>query len=151
MASSALEILDLLISIEKAMWRLYLDYAMQFHSEPEHYAFWQNIAMEEVEHASFLESENQIISAISELQFIQFVNPQKLEEVFAEIQQKRTEFDHTPYPHQQAIQVARGLEMGYNEHLLRHSIKTEFPQIRNIIETLGSMNEKHIQLLTQAV
>lgn len=149
MASSALDIIDLLITIEKAMSRLYLDYAMQFHSEPEHYAFWQNIAMEEVEHASFLESENHIISATSELQFIQFINPEKLQEVLNEIDQKRLAFGESPYTHQQAIKIARGLELGYNEHLLRHSIKTEFPEIRKIIETLGSMNEKHIQLLTQ--
>jgi hypothetical protein len=106
--------------------------------------------MEEVEHASFLESENQIISAISELQFIQFVDSEKLKEVFSEIHQKRVELSKSSYSHQQALQIARGLELGYNEHLLRHSIKTEYPEIRNIIETLGSLNEKHIQLLSQS-
>jgi hypothetical protein len=149
MASAALEILDQLIGIEKEMSRLYLDYAMQFHSQPEHYVFWQNIAMEEVEHASFLESENQIISTTSELQFIQFIDPDKLKEVFSEIHANRLEFGRSPYSHQQAIQIARKLELGYNEHLLRHSIKTVFPEIRKIIETLGSLNEKHIQLLSQ--
>jgi hypothetical protein len=149
MTSSTIEVLDQLIEIEKEMSRLYLDYAMQFHSEPAQYAFWQNIAMEEVEHASFLESESQIISATAELQFIQFINPQKLKEVFSEIHQKRLEFGQSPYSHQQAIQVARAIELGYNEHLLRHSIKTDYPEIRKIIETIGSANEQHIRLLSQ--
>jgi hypothetical protein len=149
MPSPALKTLDQLIEIEKEMSRLYLDYAMQFHSVPEHYAFWQNIAIEEVEHASFLESENQIISAIAELQFIPFVDSEKLKEVFSEIHQKRLEFKQSPYVHQQALQIARILELGYNEHLLRHSIKTAYPEIRKIIETLGSLNEQHIRLLSQ--
>ena len=148
MASATLELLDLLIEIEKEMSRLYFDYSMQFHANPDHYAFWQKIAMEEIEHASFLESESQIISTTSELQFIQFINPQKLKEVFSEIHQKRLEFGQSPYSYQQAIPIAQALELGYNEHLLRHSIKTDYPEIRKIIETLGSMNEQHIRLLS---
>ncbi|MDI6783698.1 MAG: hypothetical protein QME64_06335 [bacterium] len=149
MANISLEILDLLIAIEKEVSRLYFDFAMEYNSNPEQHSFWQNIAMEEIEHASFLESESQIISSISELQFVQFVNQQKIAEMLAEIKKYRAEFAQSPYSHEQAIQVALTMELGYNEHLLRHSLKTEFPELRKMLETLGSMNEKHIQLLSK--
>lgn len=149
MSNKALEILDLLIAIEKEMSRLYFDFAMEYNSNPEQHSFWQNIAMEEIEHASFLESESQIISSISELKFVQFVDKQKTEETLAEIKRCRTELAQSPYSHEQAIQVALKMELGYNEHLLRHSLKTEFPQLRTMLETLGSMNKRHIELLTK--
>jgi hypothetical protein len=143
------EILDLLIAIEKEMSRLYFDFAMLFHNQTDHHSFWQNIAMEEVEHASFLESESQIISVIAELQFSPFVKKQKLDEVYSEIREKRAEFTRAPFNHNQAIKTALEIEIGYNENLLRHAIKSEFLQVRKILETLGSMNERHIELLKQ--
>lgn len=149
MPTTTQEILDLLIAIEKEMSRLYFDFAAAFHHQPEHHSFWQNIAMEEMEHASFLESESQIISTIAELQFVPFVDKQKLHEVLQQIQEKRKEFSKAPCSYSQTIHIAAELEMGYHEQLLRHSIKTQFHQLLKIIETLGSMNKKHFELLNQ--
>jgi hypothetical protein len=149
MSNKSLEILDLLIAIEKAMSNLYFDFAAEFQIEPSQHSFWQNLAMEEIEHASFLESESQILSSIAELQFVAFIDKQQLEETFTEAQRIRAEFAQVPYSHLQAIQTALKMEIGYNEQILRHSLKTEFPELRTMLETLGSMNKRHIELLTK--
>ncbi|MCX7920333.1 MAG: hypothetical protein N3A72_12180 [bacterium] len=149
MDNESLEILDLLIQIEREMARLYFDFAMLFQLDPDQHSFWQNIAMEEIDHASFLESQNQIISAIAELKFVQFINRDKLNKTLQEIRTTRSRLNDAPYTHQQAIELALTLEVGYNEHLLRHSLKIEIPELRNILQTLETMNEKHIQLLSK--
>lgn len=149
MAISTQDILDLLIAIEQEMSRLYFDFAMLLQNQPEQHAFWQKIAMEEVEHVSFLESESQIIATISELQFAPFINKTKLEETYSLIKKRREEVFTTNFTHTIGVDIAVELEVGFGEDLNRHAIKSDIPKLGELLEALGSKNRGHINLFRQ--